>query len=74
MSRLPHQPCRSNDRRVPGAHCPTSLAKLVSSSFSDVAVQRPWLNWVYLKGGLEMKGGGHEKDEAKTRFQSKLQV
>lgn len=57
MSILPHQPSRNKDRRVPGSHCPTSLAKLLSSSLSDVAVQRPWMNWVYLKGELEMKGG-----------------
>jgi hypothetical protein len=39
-----------------------------------VAVQQPWMNWVYLKGGwwwLEMKkrlGVGGEKNETKTRF------
>jgi hypothetical protein len=34
-----------------------------------VAIQRPGMNWVYLKGGLETKKGrGQEKNEAKTRF------
>jgi hypothetical protein len=34
-----------------------------------VAVQWPWMNWIYLKGGLEMKKDGvWEKDEAKTKF------
>lgn len=32
-----------------------------------VAIQWPWTNWAYLKGGLEMKRMWGN-DEAKTRF------
>jgi hypothetical protein len=38
-----------------------------------VAVQWPWTNWVYLKGGLEMKKDRVREDEAKIKVLIKAQ-